>query len=59
MNSSSYQLDGVLGVVFGLETTHRDGPQARFWVEQGGTTPLRLEGKYATLTRSVVIDART
>ena len=84
MDSSAYQLDGLLGVVFGLATKQRDNPalisqsgarwlrhdtlrgtpvdvfeyspQARFWIEQGGTRLLRFEGNNATLSRPIVID---
>ncbi len=84
VDTSAYQLDGLLGVVFGLATQQRDNPelisqsgakwirgdtlrdtavdvfeyspQARFWIEQGGTRLLRFEGNNATLTRPIVID---
>lgn len=84
MDAAAYQLDGLLGVVFGLATQQRDNPalisqsgarwlrhdtlretpvdvfeyspQARFWIEQGGTRLLRFEGNNATLTRPIVID---
>ena len=84
MDTSAYQLDGLLGVVFDLATERRGNPelisqsgarglrhdtlrdtpvdvfeyspQARFWIEQGGTTLLRFEGKNSTLTLPVVID---
>lgn len=84
LDTSAYQLDGLLGVVFGLATQQRDNPelisqsgarwlrhdtlrgtdvdvfeyspQARFWIEQGGTTLLRFEGNNVALTRPIVID---
>ncbi len=84
MDSSAYQLDGLLGVVFGLATTQRDNPalisqsgarwlrhdtlrgtavdvfeyspQARFWIEQGGSKLLRFEGNSSSLSRPIVID---
>ena len=84
IDTSAYQLDGLLGVVFGLATQQRDNPeliaqsgaqwirgdtlrgtpvdvfeyspQARFWIEQGGTRLLRFEGNNDTLTRPIVID---
>lgn len=84
VDTSANQLDGLLGVVFGLATQQRDNPeliaqsgaqwiradtlrgtrvdvfeyspQARFWIEQGGTRLLRFEGNNDTLTRPIVID---